>query len=111
MLNSDWKMITTFGIVLGALFLLGGLIAYQYTVTYGGAIGLSIPDYPYREYAVPLFLVGVVLLVIGFVTNQRGNEELDVVEGKPTVSFCFCPSCGTKRDTDAQYCKKCGKKF
>ncbi len=104
-------MISTFGFVLGALSLLGGLIAYEYVVYLGGAFGLSIPDFPYRDYAVPLFLVGVVLLVIGFVTNQRGNEEPDVVERKPTIDLGYCPSCGTKRDMDAQYCKKCGKKF
>jgi predicted nucleic acid-binding Zn ribbon protein len=108
---SDWKMISTFGFILSGISLIGGLITYGYFVTYGGAFGLAIRDYPYRENAVPLFLVVAVLLVVGVVAGQRGKEEIYFGKQKPITKWDYCPVCGTMRDIGDQYCKRCCKKF
>lgn len=108
---SDYKMVSTFCLVLGGLCIVGALLAYSYVETYGEAFGLSLHDYPYKEYSVPLFLVGVVLFVLGLVTGQRGKEELRMGGCQSIHNIEYCINCGTKREINAQYCKKCGKKF
>ena len=97
----DWRTISSFGYVFGALSLLVGLYAYlYYQTTLIGQIGLAFT--PYRNYAIPILIAGIVLMIMGYVTEQRAREKIKSV-GKP--------NCGAKRDFDAQYCKKCGKKF
>jgi hypothetical protein len=107
---SDWKMISTFSLVLGAVLVLGGGLAYTYYNSYTG-FGISLYDYPYRNFAIPLLIPGVVLLVLGAVTGQRAKDE--PIFAKPTIApvLGFCPNCGLKRDSDSLYCKKCGHKF
>jgi hypothetical protein len=111
MQHSDWKMISLIGLILGSICIFSGLIAYNYEVTYGGYFGISMPFYPYRDYAIPLLLVGAVLFVVGFATDSRVREELRAQKMKPTTSFGYCPNCGAKRDADSKFCKNCGKKI
>jgi len=107
----DWRLISSFGYVFGGLFLLVGLYAYVYYETdWIGWIGLAFQ--PYRNYAIPLIIAGIVLLIMGYVTEQRAREKIKSVEKQqPIANISVCPNCGAKRDVDAQYCKKCGKKF
>ena len=107
----DWRTISLFGYVFGVLFLLLGVYVYLYYETnWIGQIGLSF--YPYRNYAIPMLIAGVALLIAGYVTNQRAGEKIEGVEKQqPIANIGVCPNCGAKRDLDAQYCKKCGKKF
>ncbi len=69
---SDWKIISTFGLILGVLSLAGAFVAYFYSQLAGGPGFALYHVHPFRNYSLPLFLFGVVLLVIGFVTGQRG---------------------------------------
>jgi len=71
MKKADYQLIAYIGIVLGVLFLLGGLWAYYYRGWLGG------PEfvYPIKEYGVPLFVGGVALLVIGIAFLWRAREE------------------------------------
>ena len=108
---SDWKLLSTLGIVAGALCIAGGFIAYHYEVTYVGFFGVMTNAYPYRVYTIPLGFAEVFLLAVGLVADYRGREEQRTQEGKPTDSLGYCPNCGTKRDIDDKYCKNCGKKF
>jgi ribosomal protein L40E len=107
----DWRTISSFGYVFGALSLLVGLYAYlYYQTTLIGQIGLAFT--PYRNYAIPILIAGIVLLIMGYVTEKRAREKIKSVEKQqPIANIGICPNCGAKRDFDAQYCKKCGKKF
>ncbi|MGD0994778.1 MAG: hypothetical protein ABR909_04550 [Candidatus Bathyarchaeia archaeon] len=106
-----WRTISLFGYVFGGLFLLVGLYAYLYYETdWIGWIGLAF--YPYRNYAIPLLITGIALLITGYVTEQRAREKIKGVgKQQPIANLGVCSDCGAKRDLDAQYCKKCGKKF
>jgi len=73
----DWKYLGTICTVLGGLLLLGGAIAYIFPKTYS-FWGLQWAEYPYRDYAIPLFIFGVILLVIGIVTLDRAEKEKNV---------------------------------
>ncbi len=107
----DWRTISSFGYVFGGLFLLLGLYAYlYYETTLIGQIGLSF--YPYQNYAIPILIAGIVLLIMGYVTERRDRDKIKGVgKQQPIANIVTCPNCGAKRDFDAQYCKKCGKKF
>jgi hypothetical protein len=107
----DWRTISSFGYVFGALSLLVGLYAYlYYQTTLIGQIGLAFT--PYRNYAIPILIAGIVLMIMGYVTEQRAREKIKSVgKQQPIANIGICPNCGAKRDFDAQYCKKCGKKF
>ena len=108
---SDWKMIATFGYILGILSLVGAFIAFFYYEESTSLFG-SIVRYPYGDYTIPLLMAGIVLMVIGYVTEQRAKEDIQLVGKQQLIpDIGFCPNCGTKKDLDAQYCKKCGKKF
>ena len=107
----DWRMISSFGYVFGGLLLLLGLYAYLYYETnLIGQIGLAFT--PYRKYALPILIAGIALLITGFITEQQDRKKIKGVEKQqPIANMGVCPSCGAKRDFDAQYCNKCGKKF
>jgi ribosomal protein L40E len=81
-----------------------------YETDWIGQLGLAF--YPYRNYAIPIIIAGIALLITGYVTEQQTRKKIKN-EGKQQsmASMGVCPSCGAKRDVDAQYCKKCGKKF
>ena len=103
--------ISSFGYVFGGLFLLLALYVYLYYETnWIGQIGLAFT--PYRNYAIPLIIAGILLLIMGFVTQKRAREKIKSAEKQQPIANIKClPNCGAKRDFDAQYCKKCGKKF
>jgi len=70
-----WRMITSLGYLLGALFILLGLYVYLYYETnWIGQIGLAF--YPYRNYALPLLIGGIALLIVGYVTEQRERNRI-----------------------------------
>ena len=107
----NWRIISSFGYVFGALFLLLGLYAYlYYETTWIGQIGLAFT--PYQNYAIPTLIAGIVLLTMGYVTERQDRDKIKCVGKQQTIAnIGVCPNCGAKRDFDAQYCKKCGKKF
>ena len=107
----DWRLISSFVYVFGLLFLLLGLYTYiYYKTTWIGQIGLAFT--PYQNYALPIIVAGIVLMIMGYVTEQRTKKKIkSEVKQQPITNIGACPSCGAKRDVDAQYCKKCGTKF
>jgi ribosomal protein L40E len=106
-----WRILSLYGYVFGGIFLLVAIYAYLYYETdWIGQIGTAF--YPYRNYAIPLLIAGIALLIMGYVTNQRARVKIKGVEKQqPIANNGVCPNCGAKRDFDAQYCEKCGKKF
>jgi hypothetical protein len=106
----DWRTISSFGYVFGVLFLIIGIYVYvYYQTTWIGQIGLAFT--PYRNYASPIIIAGIALLIVGFATEQRTIKKIKGVGKQPIANIDVCSNCGAKRDLDAQYCKKCGKKF
>jgi len=106
----DWKTISLFGYVFGLLFLLVGIYVYlYYQTTWIGQFGLAFQ--PYQNYAIPMLIVGIALLITGVIAENRDRKIKSVEKQQPIASIGVCPNCGAKRDFDAQYCKKCGKKF
>jgi hypothetical protein len=103
---SDWKMISSIGLILGALSLIGGIFAYVYEEQ----TRLWVV-HPFREYTAPLVIFGVVLLVVGYVAGVRGKEARRLAEERPVAGVVYCSSCGTRNLQDSVYCKKCGKKL
>ncbi len=107
----DWRVISSFGYVFGLLFFLLGLYTYvYYKTTWIGQIGLAFT--PYQNYALPILIAGIALLITGYITEQQDRKKIKSVEKQqPTANISVCPNCEAERDADAQYCKKCGKKF
>ena len=53
---------------------------------------------------------GIGFLFLGYyfgLTSKRKTNGLTLKE--PTMKIGFCSDCGTAMDSDALYCKKCGK--
>jgi predicted transporter len=66
--------ISSFGYVFGLFFLLVGLYVYLYYYTkWIGWIGLAF--YPYRNYAIPMVLIGVALLITGYFTKRQAKRK------------------------------------
>jgi hypothetical protein len=109
---ADWKYLASICTVLGVLLLLGGIIAYAYgeNVSFlGYTIGTI---YPYRDYAIPLIIFSVVLLVIGVASFGRAEEERKLEMQKPvSVSLKKCPQCGMKFSLEYEHCPSCGVKL
>jgi predicted MFS family arabinose efflux permease len=69
---SDWKIVSILVIVLGVIFLAVAVFACSYyVVPWMG----SVYDYPYLNYALPLFIAGVILLVGGIIVWQREKQK------------------------------------
>lgn len=78
MKKTDYQLIGYIGVVLGAIFLVGGLFASIYYETRQGLIW-AYKLYPYAQYSGSLLVVGIVLLVIGLAFLWRAKQE-----GAPT---------------------------
>ena len=106
MRDSDWKTASTLSYIVGGLLFLGYWIAYFYS--YVGYFGIII--YPYRDFSYSLMAGGIGFLFLGYyfgLTSKRKTNGLTLKE--PTMKIGFCSDCGTAMDSDALYCKKCGK--
>jgi len=90
---------------------IGGLFAYFHTEQ-----RLFFIVAPYREMAAHLVIIGVVLFVLGYVSNQRAEEEGKKEREDKTKEefqkkeFKFCIHCGEKIPKESEFCPKCGKK-
>jgi len=104
---SDWKMISSFGLGVGVLFLIGAILAYLYSEP----TWLGLRWYPFRDYVAPLAISGIVLLAVGYVAGVRIIEERRLAEERPTGEVVYCSACGTQNEKDAVFCKKCGQKL
>src|SRR5208283_2294718 len=99
-LNAVWRLISSFGYVFGGLFLLLVLYAYLYYKTnFIGQIGLAFN--PYQNYAIPVLIAGIVLLIVGYVTELQIREKIkDAGKQQNLVSIIgACPNCGANRDS------------
>jgi hypothetical protein len=95
-------------IFIGVLFILGGIIASQYSenetilgFTYGTIN-------PYEPYVLPLIMFGVIVCVIGLALPV---SKVEAPTGRITYAppQRFCIHCGAQITADSNYCPKCGK--
>lgn len=68
-------------LIIGLAFILLSAGAYLYQVSetdsyLGGAIEDTDIVHPYRDYSFPMFIGGVVLIVIALTLNQNKNQNL-----------------------------------
>ena len=69
---SNWKIVSIFAVVLGVLFLAAAVFAASYyVVPWMG----TVHDYPYLNYALPLFLAGTIFLIRGIAVWQRAKQK------------------------------------
>lgn len=82
MKKSDFQLIGYIGVVLGAIFLGGGIFASAYYEVRGWLIPYAV--YPYAQYSVSLIVAGIILLVIGLAFLWRAKqEEGEIAPPKP----------------------------
>lgn len=108
---ADWRYLASICAFLGALLLIGGIIAYAYNepiYLFGQIYGYI---HRYRDYAVPLIIFGVVLLVVGAASYGRAEEERKLELPEPKVSLKKCPKCGIKFSEERDFCSRCGEKL
>jgi len=75
----DWKLISSFGYVFGLISLLIGIYMYLYYETdWIGWIGLAF--YSYRNIAIPLASTGVVLMILGYITEKHARTKRNAEE-------------------------------
>jgi len=115
-------------LLLGIIFLIGGLIASFYHAYETDTIMQGTPyattytvdkGYPYQGIGAFLVVAGVVFLALAFLyPSQRRHATQEVQSAPqpvhatpvaPTVSYC--PYCGTAREEGRPYCRKCGQKL
>jgi uncharacterized paraquat-inducible protein A len=89
---------------IGVLLIIGSFIAYTFSQTV-----VMIVIYPHREYAFPLLVLGIIIIVVGyalpltppFVPLAPSIGQLDTPR--------FCTYCGRRTPHEAaQYCPSCG---
>ena len=62
----------------------------------------------------PLFLIGFVIFVLGFVISEETKKEIhhyNRIQPSPKYSNRYCPKCGRSISFDASICPYCGLKF
>lgn len=72
MRSEDWKIMGNIGIVLGLIFLACGAWIWL-NVNFGWSA--LVQYYKYRGYSFPLFIIGIVLLFLGYVSKIRSIEQ------------------------------------
>ena len=76
MRDSAWRLLSSLGYAVGFIAFLLGLYAYLYYETnLIGSIGLEFQ--PYRNYAIPILVAGVALIIIVYLTESlfRRKQE------------------------------------
>lgn len=86
-----WRIISFFGYLLGLVFLVLGLYGYlYYKTTLIGQIGLTFNRY--QNYALPILIAGVVLMLTGFVVDHVVEEKTKVKrKQKSLANTDVCP--------------------
>ena len=103
---SDLKLLAKVCYVVGSLSFLFAIVAYVYEERpwWGGGYWL---EHPYRDYAVPLVFLGIVLLALGYLLDTAKEEKTEQTAPAPSRHACmmsievkFCPNCGKELKTD-----------
>lgn len=87
MRHRDWRRLALISFVVGLVFLVSGLVTWLYKETVKVA-WISFETYPYRDYTVPLLILAIVAIVVGFLSFTFAAEERirEARAEKPTVT-------------------------
>jgi uncharacterized protein YjeT (DUF2065 family) len=77
----DWEFIGYMALAVGIIFIVGGIIAYEYSESYYGVV-----DYLYRGDSADLWIGGVSLLVVGVGCLLYAREENKRIPPSPSAS-------------------------
>jgi len=101
--------IATGCVVFGILLTIGGFIAYSYVGTVY-LYGVPVRGYPYRDFGIPVFIMGIITIIVGaFLFAMKVEAERTKQRAVP-VPLKKCPKCGIKYRGD-EYCPACGVKL
>lgn len=86
-----WKYLSSICAVSGGLLLLGGFIAYIFPEIHP-VWGFRWTEFPYRNFTVPLFIVGGVFLVIGIATYafKKRSKKWAISFGSLMIALYSC---------------------
>jgi hypothetical protein len=108
--EANWRVVGYIAITLGILFMIGGFIMYFYPQYYSVLGYVVYTIYPYRDYAIPLFMGGITPVVVGGGSVWRAGIEKQRVEQGPVY---YCRNCGRPLTFVQQYgkwyCQNCKK--
>ena len=77
MRDSAWRMLSSLGYTVGFIAFLLGLYAYLYYETnLIGSVGLEFQSY--RNYAIPILIAGVALIIIVYLTESLLRKKQEV---------------------------------
>ena len=65
---------------------------------------IGVAYYPYREYALPLGILGVILIVLSFLITPTETKRI-----ARQADDVYCSNCGSEVDQTAKFCPSCGK--
>jgi uncharacterized membrane protein len=99
----DWRLISSFGYVFGGLSLIVGIYVYVYYKTdWIGWIGLAFN--PYQNYAIPLIIAGIALLIIGFIAEERARKKIKDVEKQQSMLMPNTAKNAARNSNDYKLC-------
>jgi uncharacterized membrane protein len=109
---SDLKLLGKICAVVGFLSILFAIFAYFYMEEPWWGIGYWV-QYPYRDYAIPLVFLGIVLLAIGYLLETAKEEKTEPTVPAPSSQQIpkgrFCSQCGKLVSVGEKFCPNCGK--
>ena len=75
MRDSAWRLLSSLGYAVGFIAFLLGLYAYlrYYETNLIDSIGLELQ--PYRNYAIPILIAGVALIIIAYLTESQFRKK------------------------------------
>lgn len=86
------RKIGSFGYIFGLFLLaLGIYVCVYYKTSWIGWIILAF--YPYRNYAIPMLIVGIALLIIGYVANRFKNRYEQFFPEAPVGKLEYLANC------------------
>jgi len=60
--------------IIAVVIIMIGVIAGVYTRTESGLFGITTTTKPYQDYMIPMVLCGVILIVVGLVTDRKKTD-------------------------------------
>jgi uncharacterized paraquat-inducible protein A len=91
--------------ILGIILCFGALLAYAYVRT-STIYGFPISTTPFREYALPIGVLGVISIIASFFVNNISPKTIIVEKKENQV---YCRFCGKTINKNEKYCGYCGK--
>jgi hypothetical protein len=87
--------------ILSVILLFGAFFAYSFIKT-GTIYGMTLSTAPYRQYALPLAVLGIIGIMMSFLIPINNNMN-------NVINVSFCRNCGKQIHWGVKFCPNCGK--